>query len=170
MSKIIRCERMKGRKLNTSFGVFAFDSKGEVEVADEDAKKLLTLKGYTQVGEASEEGCDDDENDVKEPQVNSSSTEEEKQQESDASQVKDDEQTGDNSAVTENEDKEPEKEPSTEVADENTDEGIKITVEELESKNVPQLKKIASENGIDLNGATKKNDIIPILIGALSEK
>lgn len=51
--------------------------------------------------------------------------------------------------------------------EDNTDEGI--TPEELDKMTVPQLKKIAKDNDIDLNGATKKDAMIPIILGALSK-
>ena len=44
-----------------------------------------------------------------------------------------------------------------------------FTVEYLNGKNVAQLKKIAKDRGIDLVGATKKDEIIPIILGAVNQ-
>ena len=41
--------------------------------------------------------------------------------------------------------------------------------EELEKLTVPQLKKIAREHGIDLTDASKKDEIIPLILGSSAE-
>ena len=46
-------------------------------------------------------------------------------------------------------------------------EGEELTEEVLTTKNVPQLRKIAKDNDIDLNGATKKDEIIAIILGSM---
>lgn len=147
MSKV-KCERMKGRQLNTSFGKFQFDSKGVVEVSDEDAEKLLALKGYKLVDE--QESAPDDQEGAKSEQVDKNPPENENTQD-------DDENDGEQD---DNDDDEP---------DEDAEKKSGMTVEYLNGKNVAQLKKIAKDKGIDLAGATKKDEIIPIILGNISQ-
>lgn len=155
MSKVL-CERMKGRKLNTAFGLFEFDQQGIAEVPDEHVNKLLALNGYKLIGgkpaAPENNGQDDDLNaqdGAEDGQVGKNPNEEEN---------------------TQNDD-----ENDAEQAEENNDDeeqsGGKptMTVEQLNGKNVAQLKKIAKDNNIDLAGATKKDEIIPIILGAMNQ-
>lgn len=173
MSKI-SCERMKGRQLTTSFGQFHFDQQGIVEVPDEHVNKLLALNGYKLVGgkpaepekEDNQEDAPDAQNAAEGGQVDKTSEEEEddqKNDESDAEQSEEgagqeDEEQPDDTGEEDAEQKEPEKSGKPAV-----------TVEYLNGKNVAQLKKIAKDNGIDLAGATKKDEIIPIILGAMNQ-
>ena len=51
--------------------------------------------------------------------------------------------------------------------DDKTSESAKFDAEDLDKMTVPALKKVAKDNGIDLAGATKKDDIIPIILGSM---
>ena len=163
MSKVL-CERMKGRPLVTAFGTFQFDSQGVADVPDEHVEKLLTLKGYREVGkedkqttETQQEDASNGQNDAKNTQVGKNTPEEENNQENDESSG-DDEQVEDAG--------------NDEEAAADSQEGEQkevVTAETFEGKNVAQLKKIAKDNNIDLAGATKKDEIIPILIGAMNK-
>lgn len=159
MSKVYS-ERLRNRVLKTAFGEFSFDGQGVAEVPDEHVKKLLALKGYhLPKGETA---------------PNTENTGEEAPQPSAPAEQETPEtpSMGENPSDDENEQ---ETDESTE-GDENEDEGTgeektekkSYTVEQLESKNVAQLKKIAKDNNIDLAGATKKDEIIPVIIGGLN--
>lgn len=170
MSKI-SCERMKGRQLNTSFGQFKFDQQGVAEVPDEHANKLLALNGYKLIGgkpaePEKEDGQEDDsgaQNAAESGQVDKTSDEGENDQnddESDAEQEEESQSVEDGQGGTNDESSEEEPEP---------EKSSKFTVEFLNGKNVAQLKKIAKDNNIDLAGATKKDEIIPIILGAANQ-
>ena len=58
-------------------------------------------------------------------------------------------------------------EETTEV--EEVEEAPELSEEFLVDKNVPQLRKIAKDNGIDLAGASKKDEIIAVIIGAVNK-
>lgn len=138
MSKIFN-NRLKGKQLATSGGKIQFNAEGVAEIANEElVEKLLGLKGYSLV--------EDTENPVKnpkkEPDMVKSSDEDEKPQEEDEN-----------------------------TSDEEDAEGVaeaEYTEESLMEKNVPQLKKVAKDNNIDLAGATKKDEIIAIILGAMN--
>lgn len=49
------------------------------------------------------------------------------------------------------------------------EEASEFSEEALADKNVPQLRKIAKDNNIDLAGASKKDEIVAIIIGAMSK-
>lgn len=171
MSKIL-CERMKGRQLNTAFGQFNFDQQGIAEVPDEHANKLLALNGYKLVGgkpaepekEDTQENAPDAQNAAEGSQVDKTSKEEENGQDDDESGVeqagKDVQEDEEQPIQDGEEDTEQEPEKSGKPA---------VTVEYLNGKNVAQLKKIAKDNNIDLAGATKKDEIIPIILGAMNQ-
>ena len=168
MSKIL-CERMKGRQLNTAFGQFSFDSQGIAEVPDEHVNKLLTLSGYKLVGGKPAEPKEEDEqgdasgaqNDAENGQVDKTSDEGENDQKNDEGDAEEAKKDG-----TQEDDEETEEEPE----DDEPEKGKPaVTVEYLNGKNVAQLKKIAKDNNIDLVGATKKDEIIPIILGAMNQ-
>lgn len=170
MSKI-SCGRMKGRQLNTSFGQFKFDQQGIAEVPDEHVNKLLALSGYKLVGgkpaepekEDTQEDEPDAQNGAENGQMDKTSNEGENDQNDDESDA---EQSG------EDDGQEEEKQPDeTEGEEDEPAKGGKpaVTVEYLNGKNVAQLKKIAKDNGIDLAGAAKKDEIIPIILGAMNQ-
>ena len=162
----IKNERMKGRTLTTSFGKFAFNSEGVAEVPDEHANKLLALKGYKIVGEAPK----GDENDDEQGKVGENPTGGENSQNDDESNAGNEEKDDETDAEGEGSD---DTSNSEGVADGNNEEKVVETTfspEELEGKNVPQLKKIAKDNGIDLQGATKSDEIKAIIIGAMASK
>lgn len=46
MSKIVNL-LLKNKEITTSFGNFKFDADGIVDVSDDQAKKLLSIKGFT---------------------------------------------------------------------------------------------------------------------------
>ena len=165
MSKI-HSERMKGRQLATAFGTFTFVADGIAEVPDEHVNKLLAIKGYKAVGTP--------QNEEETPDMETNPPEEEKTQNDDLNGAEDnqkdddseEEKTSDGDDSTEEKDSEEETDGDTEESEETPD---KYTLEELEKiKNVQQLKKIAKDNNIDLNGATKRDEIIPIILGAMN--
>lgn len=162
MSKV-SCERMKGRQLNTAFGQFKFDQQGIAEVPDEYVNKLLTLNGYKLVGdkpaEPEKEDVPDVQNGAESGQVDKTSNGGEND-ENGVEQSEEDAGQEDENQPDEVEDAEQEPEKSDKPA---------VTVEYLNGKNVAQLKKIAKDNGIDLAGATKKDEIIPIILGAMNQ-
>ena len=160
MSEIL-CERMKGRQLNTAFGQFKFDQQGIAEIPDEHVNKLLALSGYKLVSDTGGESVEpekedepDAQNDTENGQMNKTLDEEENDQndnKNDAEQVED------------------EQDEETEQEDEPKNSKPAVTVEYLNSKNVAQLKKIAKDNDIDLAGAAKKDEIIPIILGVMNQ-
>ena len=172
MSKIL-CERMKGRQLNTAFGQFSFDQQGITEVPDEHVDKLLALNGYKLVGGKSVEpekgnaqgDASGAQNDAENGQVDKTSTEGENNQ-------NDEKNDAEQSGEDDGQDDEDQNEATGEDGeDEEPDKSGKpaFTVEYLNGKNVAQLKKIAKDRGIDLVGATKKDEIIPIILGAVNQ-
>ena len=136
MSKITNL-RLKGKKLVTSYGTISFDANGVTDVPEELAKELLEIKGF----EPEEETKDFGQKTEDKPQVGNSSTDEETTQKNDESTQED-----------ENQD-----EPEETSAEETPD---------FESLTVPQLKKYAKEHDIDLMGANKKDEIIPLIVGS----
>jgi len=50
MGRIIHCDFQKNSTTKTSLGPVKFDERGNAEVDDKMAEKLLTVKGYTQIG------------------------------------------------------------------------------------------------------------------------
>ena len=149
MSKIFN-NRLKGKQLATSQGLIQFNAEGVADISIEElVEKLLELKGYTLV-EGSEKSS---ENPDKTSKVEKTSDEEENTQKNDEDDSKSDEEN-DN---TEEED---------ETKNDAEDDGV-WTEEKLAAiKNVAQLKKIAKDNNIDLQGATKSDEIKAIIIGA----
>lgn len=173
MSKIL-CERMKGRQLNTAFGQFAFDQQGIAEVPDEHVNKLLALNGYKLVGgksaEPEKEDASDAQNGAENGQVDKTSNEGEDDQKNDESDAEQSEE----GAGQEDEDQTEDSDDGEDAEQENEEEPEKggksaVTVEYLNGKNVAQLKKIAKDNNIDLAGAAKKDEIIPIILGAMNQ-
>lgn len=177
MSKIL-CERMKGRQLNTAFGQFAFDQQGIAEVPDEHVNKLLALNGYKLVGgkpaepekEDNQEDASDAQNGAENGQVDKTSNEGEDDQKNDESDAEQSEE----GAGQEDEDQTEDSDDGEDAEQENEEEPEKsgkpaVTVEYLNGKNVAQLKKIAKDNNIDLAGAAKKDEIIPIILGAMNQ-
>lgn len=139
MSKIFN-NRLKGKQLSTSYGKVQFNSDGVAEIENEElVEKLLELNGYKLV-EGDENAA---ENHQEKPDAGKTSTAEETTQKN-AEDTSEDEEEDDGVAETE------------------------YTEESLMEKNVPQLKKVAKDNDIDLAGATKKDEIIAIILGALN--
>lgn len=140
MSKIIN-NRLKGKQLATSYGKVQFNSDGVAEIENEElVEKLLKLNGYKLV-EGDENSA---ENRQEEPDAGKTSAVEETTQKNDEDTSEDEPEEDDGVAETE------------------------YTEESLMEKNVPQLKKVAKDNDIDLAGATKKDEIIAIILGALN--
>lgn len=155
MSKVFN-NRLKGKQLATSIGLIQFDANGVADIADEEmVEKLLELKGYS----LAEEGENSAQNLEKDSETEKTSPEEKNTQENDENTSED---------VQDEEDKVEDKSEEVEGdLEDAADEGA-WTEEKLANKNVPQLKKIAKDNNIDLNGASKKDEIIAIILGALS--
>ena len=143
MSKIFNGNN-KGQSIATAIGLISFDENGIAEVNDEEmAEKLLQLDGYKRPdGEGAPK---QPQSEPKKAEVENNSSEEENTQETE-------ENTSDN---------------EEENVEEEKSEGEELTEEVLTTKNVPQLRKIAKDNDIDLNGATKKDEIIAIILGSM---
>lgn len=156
MSKVFN-NRLKGKELATSAGKIAFNAAGIADIQDEElVQKLLQLKGYSVVDTDSKEdeaSAKVEQKQVEEtpeaPKVEENSTEEESAQEDDESTSNDEEETADS--------KEDEA-SSDELSEEN-----------LSKLTVMQLKKIAADHDVDLLGATKKSEMIAIIIGAVNQ-
>ena len=149
MSKIFNGNH-KGKSIATAIGLISFDENGIAEVDDEEmVEKLLQLDGYERPEgeEVSEQPKQSEhhQNEAKQPEVKENSSGGENTQENDE----------------DNSDDEKEK-----VGEEKS-EGEELTEEVLTTKNVPQLRKIAKDNNIDLNGATKKDEIVAIILGSM---
>lgn len=143
MSKIFN-NRLKGKQLATSQGLIQFNTEGVADISNEElVEKLLELKGYTLV-EGSEKSS---ENPDKTPKVEKTSDEKENTQKNDEDDSKSDEENNEEKVVE-----------------------TTFIPEELEGKNVAQLKKIAKDNNIDLQGATKSDEIKAIIIGAMASE
>lgn len=158
MSKIFN-NRLKGKQLATSQGLIQFNAEGVADISNEElVEKLLELKGYTLVegdGKSSE-------NPDKTPKVEKTLDEKENTQKNDEDDSKSDEEN-DNAEDKEKNDSDEEDETKN---DAEGDDGV-WTEEKLTAiKNVAQLKKIAKDNNIDLQGATKSDEIKAIIIGA----
>ena len=153
MSKIFN-NRLKGKKLATSKGLIQFDANGIADIPDEElVTKLLELKGY----EKAEDDSQDAQDGKKESETENTTTQEEKHEFEASGQPEEDSSSESTpEEVEQAEETEPEETETTPYG------------EELLEKNVPQLKKIAKEKGIDLNGANKKDEIIAILLGAMN--
>lgn len=133
MSKV-KCQRMKGKRLVTSFGLLTFDLNGVVELPEEKVKEFLCIKGFELVEEiASNSGVESPEN---------SSTEDLSKDEKD---------------IQKN---------SERASEDNSKENSDEKLPDFSKMNIPQLKKYAKEHDIDLAGANKKDEIIPILTGS----
>lgn len=159
----ILCERMKGRQLNTAFGSFQFDSQGITEVPAEYANALLALNGYTLVdgspaeqgeGEPDGEGVPAEQNGAENDLSGETSGSEENTQDGDEGEP-------------ERESEEDTEDEEDDDAEDNKNGSNGLTVEYLNTKNVAQLKKIAKTHNVDLAGAVKKDEIIPIILGAV---
>ena len=128
-------KKLANKNLVTAYGKLQFSAEGEVEVEETVARKLATLKDFSIVGE--EEAVDE----TSEDEVGEDLTDEE----SDADEADDE---------------------NTENDEEETDvEETSITKEELEKMSVKQLEKFAKDNDIDLGSATRKADIIAVILG-----
>ena len=138
MSKIINL-LLKGQAVMTSGGRIDFDSEGVAEVEDEElVDRLVQLKGYERA-DSQPEQPEQPEEPKEEEKVEEVPPEEENTQEIDESTSEDKEEGTPESEFTE---------------------------EFLSAKNVPQLKKIAKDNNIDLAGASKKDEIIAVILGS----
>lgn len=144
MSKIYN-GRHKGSSIATSIGIITFDANGIADVDDEEmVEKLLQLDGYerpdSEEADKQPEQSEQPQNETKQPAAEENSSEEENDQKNDESTSEDEKEKADSEELTE---------------------------EVLTTKNVPQLRKIAKDNNIDLNGATKKDEIVAIILGSL---
>ena len=157
MSKVTNL-RMKSKRLVIGQDMVEFDAAGVAEVTSEQADILVGLNGGYSVLE--DENIDpQDENP---PQVDKSSNEEEKPQ------IEDSGVSGEDETIPEEKPEiETTEEEIPEDEDDKTSESAKFDAEDLDNMTVPALKKVAKDNGIDLAGATKKDDIIPIILGSM---
>lgn len=139
MSKQVFNYRMANRRLVIIGETVTFDGNGNARVSDEVAEELLKLSGYSTL----------DNPEVPEPVPEP------------APDTKADEPKPEHEPEVEPEVAEPKAEPEPEAAEPAEEESAKEVLEaELEGMNVPQLRKYAKEHGIELDGATKKVDIL----------
>lgn len=151
MSKV-RNENMKGKTVVMACGQVSFDSQGIAEIPDDFAVELVQLNGYEAVDGIPQPNPEADETLAEtETQQEDAETDENGQEET---------QPEENPDQTEND--EEKSEDDAQGKDEST-----LTIADLEGKNVAQLKKVAKDNDVDLAGATKKDEIMSIIIGAL---
>lgn len=134
-----------GKSVLTAIGSIQFDNNGVAEVKDEDfAKSLLELKGYEPA----------DPNAIVEMPEEPETTEDAAPEEVDNGE----EETSEEVETTED----AEAGDDTDEAGDDNDE----LINELNAMTVPQLRKYAKDNNIDLQGASKKDEIIPVILGA----
>lgn len=133
---ILKNLSLKGQNLVTQWGELTFNENGETEIGEDAGKKLSTLNGFSFISDEEIEKYPDDEK-------NSQETE----------------NTTTDESIEETENEEIETEESSE--EENV---TKYSEEELNAKNVAQLKKIAKEMGLTVASDAKKKQIIDIII------
>ena len=141
---LLRNSNFAGRPLVTQWGKLIFNENGEVEVSEDAGKKLGTLKGFSFVSG---------------DEVKSSSDDEENSQET--------ENTTPESSENESEAEEYSEEATSEDKSEDEDAAVETTTyteEELNKKNVPQLKKIAKDLGLSIPADAKKQQVITAII------
>ena len=147
MSKIVNTT-LKGQGVMTAFGRVEFNDEGiSGEVSDELRDAIICLEGYSVLDEEESKTGEDA---VTEPGVDKLPPEGENAQEEQSKGV---------------EDENPDENEKSEDG-KNSEKDEKSEEIEFEKMNVPQLKKYAKENGIDLMGASKKDEILPIILGA----
>ena len=146
MSKVLN-ESMKGKTVVMACGQVSFDENGVAEIADEEfVAELVQLNGYSMADGSTPAP----KKPVFEPADN------------DTDETSTEEKNTQNDAETDENDGQ---EESSEETSETEESGL--TIADLEKKNVAQLKKIAKDNDVDLAGASKKDEIMSIIIGAL---
>jgi hypothetical protein len=142
---ILKNIRFANKELVTAFGKIHFDANGTADVEDSAAAKLSTLKGFSVV---EEDSSDETEN----TQETKSEQQEDESEEVSVETTEEDSAEQDENAET------AEQEDSAAEADKTA------LHDELEKMNVPQLKKYAKDNGIDIGSASKKDDIIAAIM------
>lgn len=140
---LLRNPNFAGKPLVTQWGKLIFNENGEAEVSEDAGKKLGTLKGFSFVsGDEVESSSDDEENSQETENTTPESSENESEVEESSEEA--------TSEESENEDVEVETTAYTE--------------EELNKKNVPQLKKIAKDLGLSIPADAKKQQVIAAII------
>ena len=145
------------KDLVTAYGTFHFSETGETEIDESAGKKLATIQGFSLIG------------DTEEPEQKNDYVEQDAEEDEQGENLTPEEE---NAQETE-ENGEPENEPESEEnnegeSDESEDEDAEedeITEDELQEYTVAELKKYAKDNGIDIGTASKKQDIINVIIG-----
>lgn len=155
MSKV-RNENMKGKTVVMACGQVSFDAQGIAEIPDDFAVELVQLNGYEAVDGIPQPNPEEN------PEADETSTETETQQEDAGTDENGQEETQPEENPDQTENDEEKSEDDAQGKDEST-----LTIADLEGKNVAQLKKVAKDNDVDLAGATKKDEIMSIIIGAL---
>ena len=151
---ILKNKAYANKGLVTAYGTFHFSENGETEIDEATGKKLATLQGFSLIGDTEEPEQENDsvEQDAeKDEQGENPTPEEENAQETEEN----------DEPESEDEDEEPD---NSENADEDAEED-EITEDELQEYTVAELKKYAKNNGIDIGTASKKQDIINVIIG-----
>lgn len=141
---LLRNPNFAGKPLVTQWGKLIFNENGEAEVSEDAGKKLGTLKGFSFVsGDEVESSSDDEENSQETENTTPESSE-------------NDSEVGESS-----------EEATSEEESENEDVAVETTAyteEELNKKNVPQLKKIAKDLGLSIPADAKKQQVIAAII------
>jgi hypothetical protein len=133
------------KELVTQWGKLLFDENGEAEVSDEAGEKLATLKGFSVVlDNEADKNSDDDENAQETENTTPGEPEngESEQQEEPADEAGEKQET----------------------AQEDTPAAPVYTEEELNAKNVPQLKKIAKDMGLKVAADAKKAELVNAIL------
>ena len=144
------------KDLVTAYGTFHFSENGETEIDESAGKKLATLKGFSLVGDTEEHEQKNDsvEQDAEEDEQGENPTHEEENAQ----------ETEENAESDSDEDDDEEEPDDSENPDEDAEED-EITEDELQDYTVAELKKYAKDNGIDIGTASKKQDIINVIVG-----
>ena len=149
------------KDLVTAYGTFHFSENGETEIDEFAGKKLATLEGFSLVGDTEEHEQENDsvEQDAEEDEQGENPTSEEEN-------AQDTEENAESDSDEDDDDEEPvtDDDEDSENPDEDAEED-EITEEELQEYTVAELKKYAKDNGIDIGNASKKQDIINVILG-----
>lgn len=131
--------RYAGKKLVTGYGTIEFDEAGIAEVEDVVADALSELRGFSVQEDNSEEQAEE---------VSTEDNSQETEQENNAEDSNEDEPSDEEEEPAEDED----------------DSDESYSEEELDKLTVPQLKKIATEKGINTKDLTKKGQLISAIL------
>lgn len=134
--KVLMNLRLARRSVQTRFGIISFGPNGQSEVEDNVADALSALNGYSVI-----------ESETTNQQSDTKNTEE--------------------PAVEGKQDKEPEDKEtiSEEVSGGSKCEVETLTRDELDNRTVPAIKKYAKDHSVDIEGLTKKAELLDAIYG-----